>query len=183
MRRRRTVALPADLLTDIEDALVSLDAARHELAAVRHAGAPLPARRRAHATVAAAFEDADRLLRTAAALTRPGPYLAWSQWRRRLSRLDLARQVHLFEQADDVACLGLGTVQAVDTGMSGPSIGDLQHGESRPAGAPASYGLDIGGLLGTSPAVVPPATHTPPPEPAQTAPDGGLPDGGLPDAA
>jgi hypothetical protein len=77
----------------------------------------------------------------------------WSQWRRRLSRLDTARQAHLFAEADDLGVLGLGSVRAIDTGMSGPDIGELQHGRSAAPGSPATYGVDLDALL-TAPAPV-----------------------------
>jgi hypothetical protein len=42
-------------------------------------------------------------------------------------------------------------VRAIDTGMSGPAIGDLQHGECSPSGTPAAYGVDVEAiLLGTN---------------------------------
>ena len=43
--------------------------------------------------------------------------------------------------------LRLGTVRAIDTGMSGPDYGDLLHGESCEPGTPARYGLDLEAVL------------------------------------
>ena len=57
---------------------------------------------------------------------------------------------HLLAEQDESGLLPSGSVRAVDTGMSGPDIGDLQHGQSRPPGTPPTYGLDIEALL-TSP--------------------------------
>lgn len=140
--RREAVEVPATLVQEIEQALETVRVAQDELARAVGAAA-LPVRRAAFARVTAAFEDADRLLRQATTLTRPGPYVAWREWRHRLSVLDIAKQRHLFAESDDVACLGMGTVRALDTGMAGPSIGELQHGESVLPGTPARYGLDV----------------------------------------
>ena len=145
MRRPRpeAVEVPATLVQDIEQALEAVRVAQEELTRAVGAAAALPVRRAAFARVTAAFEDADRLLRQATTLTRPGPYGAWREWRHRLSALDIAKQRHLFAERDDVACLGMGTVRALDSGMAGPSIGELQHGESVLPGTPARYGLDM----------------------------------------
>lgn len=43
--------------------------------------------------------------------------------------------------------LQLGTVRAIGTGMSGPAIDDLLHGESQEPGTPARYGLDLEAVL------------------------------------
>jgi hypothetical protein len=155
-RRRPKITVPVELAREADRATTAAAAACTALDAVLRDQAPLAVRRAARADVAAAFADADRLLRAAAELTRPGPYHEWRQWRHRLSQLDLAKHRYLFAQSDDLACLEMGTVRAVDTGMSGPSIGELQHGASRPAGAAADYGLDIAAVMAApDPAVVP----------------------------
>ena len=146
-RHRPAVSIPVDLVDEMERTLVALDAARAALQVATSTGAPLPVRRAAHAAVSAAFDAADRPLRQATTLARSGPYLAWRDWRRRLSTLDTAKQRHLFAEMDLVGGLGQGSIQAVDTGMSGPSIGDIQHGETRPPGSPATYGLDMAAVL------------------------------------
>lgn len=46
-----------------------------------------------------------------------------------------------------LAAFGLCTVQALDTGLSGPFIGELRHGASVEPGTPASYGLDLEAVL------------------------------------
>lgn len=71
----------------------------------------------------------------------------WAQWRKRLSDLDTRRQIHLIAEMDAPDILRTNSIRAIDTGMSGPDLGDLQHGESMPAGSPATYGLDVEALL------------------------------------
>ncbi len=186
--RRPSIEVPAALVRDIDLALAALDTARTDLERVRAGAAALPERRAAHARVSAAFEAADRLLRDAAGIARPGPYPAWRTWRHRLSRLDAAKQAHLFAQSDDVACLRPGSVRAVDTGMSGPSIGELQHGASRPPGTAPGYGLDLERALaaGAAPAELleaPAEAREPAREPAWEPTLGRTPGGRLPVAA
>lgn len=144
---RRQPVVPEALLGQIDTALAAVDDARAELARVITSRAPLQARREAHANLRHAFDDADALLRQATTLARQRSYGDWSQWRHRLSRLDAARQVHLLAEQDDPGVLPLGCTRALDTGMSGPDIGDMQHGQSRAPGALPTYGLDIEGLL------------------------------------
>jgi hypothetical protein len=139
--------VPEVLVGQISDALAAVDEARAELARVVAAGAPLRDRRAAYASLGHAFDEADALLREAVALARQRSYRVWGLWRHRLSSLDTARQVHLFAGQDDVGLLPLGSVRAIDTGMSGPDIGDLQHGMSRAPGSPPTYGLDVEALL------------------------------------
>ena len=74
-------------------------------------------------------------------------YREWSLWRHRLSSLGIARQVHLFAEQDDSGLLPIGSVRTIDTGMSGPDIGDLQHGHSRAPGTLPTFGLDLEALL------------------------------------
>ena len=148
---RQPSPVPQALVSRIDNALGDLAAARAELDTALAGGPSLQARRAAHAQVTAAFEAADQLLRQATRLARDhshqrGFYRTWSHWRHQLSRLDTAKQVHLFAEADDLA-IPLGTVRAVDTGMAGPAIGDLIHGESRRPGSRARYGLDVEATL------------------------------------
>ena len=110
-------------------------------------GAPPLVRRRTRTELRQALEAADRLLRRATDLARPHSYTEWKKWRHRLSQLDTALQVHLFAELDDTGAMPLGSIRAIDTGMSGPSIGDLQHGQSRPLHTPARYGLDMDTVL------------------------------------
>lgn len=149
-RHPRTIPVPPDLVADIERSLAELDRARADLEGALRACASLRERRAVRAAVSAAFADADRLLRRATAIARPGPYSEWRVWRHRLSQLDLAKQRHLFGESDDVACLDMGSVRVVDTGMEKPNIGELVYGHSRPPGAPAHYGLDMAAVLSTS---------------------------------
>jgi hypothetical protein len=71
----------------------------------------------------------------------------WAYWRKRLSDLDTRRQLHLVAELDEPGILRTNSVQALDTGMSGPDIGDIQHGHSKPPGSPATYGLDYESIL------------------------------------
>lgn len=155
MRRRRTAPVPEGLVADIETAL---DRVREAEAALQdvidHRGSRLERRRR-HGELRAAYLAADGLLREATRLAKPHSYRAWSHWRHKLSQLDLARQIHLFHEQDDSGVLGLGDVRAVDTGMSGPAIGDLLHGRSRPPGTAPRYGLDMEAVLAATDAVRP----------------------------
>lgn len=143
MRRRRQPVVPQLLVDRADEALTAVDDARAELARVVADGAPLRDRRAAHARVRHAFDDADALLRQAATIARQRSYREWSQWRHRLSSLDTARQVHLFAEQDESALLPIGSLRAIDTGMSGPDLGDLQHGGSRVPGTLPTYGLDL----------------------------------------
>lgn len=104
-------------------------------------------RRAAHRRLRLAYEAADRVLRAATREARSGPYVRWSRLRSQLSTLDTARQLHLMQERDDVAVLPLGGVRALDTGMSGPSIGELQHGRSVEPGTRPAYGLDLDATL------------------------------------
>jgi hypothetical protein len=148
MRRTETPSIPQ--LAAIETALAQVDAAKAILAAARRTGADPRARHQAHAELRAAYQTADdRLREVTTALKRRGQrsYVDWSRWRSRLSSLDSERQLHLFDEVDDHTLRPLGSVRAIDTGMSGPAIGELQHGESVPRGTPARYGLDLDALM------------------------------------
>ena len=120
--------------------LAAVDDARAEFARVVAAGATHRDRRAAYAGVGHAFDEADARLREAVAIAKQRSYRAWGMWRHRLSTLDTARQVHLFAGQDDIGLLPLGSVRAIDTGMSGPDIGDVQHGMSRVPWAPQPMG-------------------------------------------
>lgn len=148
MRRRRRPVVPQQLFDQISEALAALDVARADLAGVLADRAPLRERRHAHARVTHAFDDADALLRQATTLAKERSYRDWSVWRHRLSSLDHARQAHLFAESDDSGLRPIGNIRAIDTGMSGPDIGELQHGQSRPPGTPPRYGVDFEALLG-----------------------------------
>jgi hypothetical protein len=147
-KKSRQPVVPELLVRQIESSLAALDHARTELAGVLTSGAPLRGRREAHARVTHAFDDADALLRRATALARQGSSSReWSLWRRRLSRLDAARQVHLFAERDDPGVRPIGSTRALDTGMSGPAIGEMQHGQACEPGAAPTYGVDVEALL------------------------------------
>lgn len=153
MRRRPKPVVPSRLVRQIDEALADLDAARGHLAAVIAGDVPLPELRAAHAAVLRAYERAEAPLRRAAALAKPHSYREWSRWRHRVSDLSTQRVAHMFAEQDIVGLLPLGSVRAVDTGMTGPAIGDLLHGRSREPGAPATYGLDLEALLTGAPDV------------------------------
>jgi hypothetical protein len=140
---RPTVPASTELLVEV--AFDQIGTAKAALVAARRHG-DRTARRQAHADLRAAYEVADARLREVTTLLKQGghhSYVEWSRWRARLSRLDLERQVHLFDETDDSAIRPLGSIRAIDTGMSGPAIGDLQHGDSVAPGTPARYGLDM----------------------------------------
>jgi hypothetical protein len=139
--------VPDHLVRRVDDAIADLDIARADLARARAAGVPLPELRRAHADVLHAYEAAEALLRRAAALAKPHSYREWSRWRHRVCSLSTQRVAHLFAEQDLSGLRPIGSVRAIDTGMTGPAIGDLIHGRSREPGAPATYGLDLEALL------------------------------------
>jgi hypothetical protein len=173
-----------DLTVEVEALLAGVEEHRAALAAAEARGAGLEERRVLRAGLRVAYEEADRLLREATRRASRAPrgrgsYLRWSRWRHRLSTLDLAMQKQLFAEADDSGCLGLGSVRAVDTGMSGPDVGDLLHGQSMPTGAPARYGLDPDAVIAGRPQAprtraeqpVAPASPLPSRPPAPTVPE------------
>lgn len=144
---RSRSAVPRELAAQVEAALAVVDTAHAACAASVAAKAALDERRRDHETLAAALLAADALLRRATALAKGRSYLEWSHWRHRLSGLDTIRQRHLLWVSDDPSVLPIGSVRAVDTGMSGPAIGDLMHGEAKEPGAAATYGVDYEAAL------------------------------------
>ena len=145
--RGRRPKISPELSDRIDAALVRVSAASADIARVMGDEVPLLERRAAHAEIRHAFESADALLREAASIAKERSYGEWSLWRDRLSRLDTARQMHLFIEQDDSGVLPIGTIRAIDTGMTAPDNGELQHGASKPPGAPATYGLDIDAVL------------------------------------
>lgn len=147
MKRRKQPMVPSILIDQIDEALTVLDGARAELRCVVAARAQLRDRREAHARVTHAFDEADALLRQAVAIAKQRSYRDWSLWRQRLSSLDTARQIHLLTEQDEPGLRPSGSVRAIDTGMSGPDIGELQHGQSRAPGSLPTYGLDLEALL------------------------------------
>lgn len=155
-RRARATApeVSESLVSEIDDTLARLDACRSEYDALVLRQAPLSARRTAYDELARAFTEADVPLRRATRLARARSYAEWTQWRSRLSRLDRARQAQLFVGSDALTILPQGEVRTIDTGMAGPALGDIIHGETRP-GAPATYGLDMDVTLGVTSEPVP----------------------------
>lgn len=146
MFRNRPPVVPTDLQRQIAETLAAIARAEAQLARVP-LGAPLAVRRPAHAALTRAFDAADAALRQATTIAKQHSRHEWAIWRNRLGRLDTARQIHLLTERDDPSVLQLGTVRAIDTGMSGPDYGDLLHGESSEPGAPARYGLDLEAVL------------------------------------
>ncbi|HET7388952.1 MAG TPA: hypothetical protein VFJ19_20070 [Nocardioidaceae bacterium] len=145
--RRRGSGVSAELVGRIEQALAHVDEVREQTAPLLARDQPLRVRRAAHREIENAFLAADAPLRAATRIAREHSYHEWSVWRSRLSQLDAAMQVQLFAASDDPSVLPVGSIRAVDTGMTGPAIGDLIHGASRPPGSPATYGLDVETLL------------------------------------
>ncbi|MBI2242558.1 MAG: hypothetical protein HYU55_00875 [Nocardioides sp.] len=163
MFRTPRPVVPLDLQRQVTDALAAVARAETRLARVP-LGAPLVARRPAHAALTRAFDAADAVLRQATTIAKQHSRHEWALWRHRLSRLDTARQIHLLAETDAPSVLRLGPVRAIDTGMSGPDYGDLLHGESCEPGTPARYGLDLEAVLATDgvaaePAAAPAVLH------------------------
>lgn len=145
MSRRTKSAVPDELRERINNALAEVDAARGDLDRVLATHGTLGLRRAAHARMRNAYLDADRQLREAATLAKQRSRWEWMQWRQELTVISTARQRHLFAEMDSSCVLPDCTVQTIDTGMAGPAIGELQHGESQPHGTPAAYGVDMDG--------------------------------------
>ena len=160
-RKRKELAIPPELVERTREALAEVDRTRERLDRVLAGTPSRPERRAAHAELRHAFTRADELLREATRIAKHHSRSEWMQWRHRLSRLDTARQIHLFAERDDCGVLPICSVRAIDTGMSGPDIGDLQHGHSREPGAPATYGLDLERVLDEVMAPPPPAVAAP----------------------
>lgn len=148
MWRRERSPVPTALEGQITEALEAVDRARAQFDAVRALQEPLAERQRARAELKMAFDSADQLLRRAVSLVRSeasgpwqGSFVTWSKWRNILSRLDAQRQAYMFAVTDDLGVLPVGSVRAVDYGMAGPAIGDIQHRHTRPPGTPARIGV------------------------------------------
>lgn len=161
MWSRSKALVPEELVAAARAALARVDDEVAALERLTDQGATLVARREQRRRTRRAIDEADVLLRQAAAATRGRSHREWSRWRRRVSRLSLARHVLAFAESDEIATLPVHSVRAVDTGMSGPSIGELQHGASRPPGSPARYGLDLDAALAS-----PSRVRVGPPRPA-----------------
>jgi hypothetical protein len=192
MARRRRGLVPRTLQAAILEALEEVEERTSATAEAIAGSAPLEQRRALRVGLGEAFERADRLLREAVGLTRGRSHREWSRWRRRLAGLSTAKQKALFGERDDLVCLRMGAVLAVDTGMSGPAIGELQHGASKPPGAVARYGVDVDGLFtprrrpepsAASATAVPAASASVRPSTAAAVAEPAQDDAGLPPAA
>lgn len=151
MRRlRRGPQVTDELAQRVGDALDAVDAAERVVAETHREGARLEVRRAAHAKLRAAFDAADAALREATAVAKQHSYRGWTEWRKRLSDLDVRKQVNLLTEQDLPGILPDNSIRVVDTGMSGPAIGDLQYGESMPPGSTATYGVDFESILRAS---------------------------------
>lgn len=157
MPSRRTRPIPPGpvLLRRVEDARAELRAAQAELASVLAGPATPETRRAAYRRVSRAFEALEAPLREAARATKGAPYgkgwyRPWSHWRHLLSATSAARVRHMFAMSNDATVLGLGSVRALDSGMLGPSVGDMLHGRSVLPGAPARYGLDMAAVTASA---------------------------------
>lgn len=155
--RRKKSSVPVELVERVEHALATVAAARERCHEVERAGADLPVRRAASRDLRLAYDAAERLLREAARLAKVDGYHRWQPWRHRLSVLTTARANHLLAEHDEIGLLPWGSVRAVDTGMSGPDVGDLLHGRSRAPGSAAEYGVDVATALGWAPPAPAPA--------------------------
>ena len=162
MRRatdRHLSTLLTELEQDLREPAAEITRATRALDGLLADDAPVSERRAAHRRLRLAYEQADRLLRAATREVRAARprSVVWSRLRSRLAELDTQRQLHLVQERDDLSVLALGEVQALDTGMSGPAIGELQHGGSVPTGAPAAYGDDLDTVLALGPVARPAA--------------------------
>lgn len=151
MRRlRRGPQVTDELAQLVEESLYAVDAAERVVAEAHRERARLDVRRAAHAKLRAAFDAADAALREATAVAKQHSHRSWTEWRKRLSDLDVRKQINLLTEQDLPGILPDNSIRVVDTGMSGPDIGDLQHGESVPPGSPAAYGVDFESILRAS---------------------------------
>lgn len=136
-----------ELVQRIDVALNKVDSARSALDATMDSRAPLNSRRAANAELRHSFDAADACLREATVVAKARSRHDWAHWRKRLSDLDTQRQIHLIAEMDAEGILRINSIRAIDTGMSGPDIGEMQHGDSKPPGSPATYGLDVEAIL------------------------------------
>jgi hypothetical protein len=147
--RRETIGprVAPELVQRIDVALNNVDSAQCALGATLGSHAPLNLRREANTELRRSFDAADACLREATIVAKARSRHDWAHWRKRLSDLDTRRQIHLIAELDEENILGTNSIRAIDTGMSGPEIGDMQHGDSKPPGSPATYGLDVEAIL------------------------------------
>ncbi|HET7735442.1 MAG TPA: hypothetical protein VFK52_05680 [Nocardioidaceae bacterium] len=147
---RRTAVRLRELDEELKPFLAEIAAARAALVVLTGDDVTLDERRAAHRRLRLAYLAADAALRQATREARTRSRYEWMRMRARLSALDTARQQHLMAERDELPALALGSVRAVDTGMSGPAIGFHLHGRSRAPGTPARYGVDVEAVLRTS---------------------------------
>lgn len=148
LRRPRTEPVPTQLVDQVRATLTALESAQDDLALTLAAHPDRSTRRRAYAQVSDAFAAADDALRQATTLAKAGSYLTWQAWRAELAELTRRKVTHYHAERDAMV-RGNGSVQALDTGMTGPANGDLLHGESSMPGAAPAYGLDLDAVLNT----------------------------------
>jgi hypothetical protein len=144
---RRTAARLRELDAELAPWLAEIAAARAALQARTGDDVTLDERRRAHRRLRLAYLDADAVLRTATRAAKTRSRHEWMLLRTRLSALDTARQLQLMAERDETSVPVIGSVRAVDYGMSGPAIGDHLHGRSKDPGTPARYGVDVEAAL------------------------------------
>jgi len=144
---RRTAARLLELDEELRPLLAEVAAARSALLAHIGDDVTLDERRAAHRRLREAYLAADAVLREATREAKARSRYEWMQVRARLSALDTARQQHLMAERDEVPVSTIGSVRAIDTGMSGPAIGDHLHGRSKDPGTPARYGVDVEAAL------------------------------------
>jgi hypothetical protein len=136
-----------ELMQRIDMALDKVDSARSALDATIASRAPLNSRRAASTELRRSFYAADACLREATVVAEARSRRDWAPWRKRLSDLDTQMQIHLIAEMDAEGILRTNSVRAIDTGMSGPDIGEMQHGDSQPPGSPGTYGVDVEAIL------------------------------------
>jgi hypothetical protein len=136
-----------ELVQRIDVALDKVNSARSAFDATIASRAPLNSRRAASTELRRSFDAADACLREATVVAKARSRHDWAHWRKRLSDLDTRRQIHLIAELDAGNILRTNSIRAIDTGMSGPDIGEMQHGDSKPPGSPATYGLDVEAIL------------------------------------
>lgn len=146
-REKKGPRVDPELVQHIEVALSNVDVTRLALDAAIASRAPLNFRRAANADLRHSFDAADACLREATMVAKGRSRHEWAHWRKRLSDLDTRRQIHLIAELDIEGLFRTDSVRAIDTGMSGPDIGDTQHGDSMPPGSPATYGVDVESIL------------------------------------
>ncbi|MEO5652091.1 MAG: hypothetical protein ABIN79_06765 [Marmoricola sp.] len=136
-----------ELIQRIEVALSNVASAQLAFDATVVSRASLHSRRAADVKLRESFDSADASLREATMVAKQRSRHDWAHWRKRLSDLDTRRQIHLIAERDTDGMLRTNSVRAIDTGMSGPDIGEMQHGDSMPPGSPATYGVDYEAML------------------------------------